>query len=301
MNQALRSPTRSVPQRDRHRLTRFSGPAVTARRRPGLVLLAACLLRLGLASPTAFLAPHALAAEPGASQPLPAPTAAPAAVAIAAADGLRLDQAALRRVTGSPPAPGSPQASEDLAILLWLQRYRTPEMVAATWLLLDRDISGFSRAAGSDLTSASPALLQGLADFMAPVVTINNNLKNDAGRLRPYLAHAQLHPCLPPEATPSFPSNHATWFRVMGELLADLLPERRQRLRQVGLQGGANRVLCGVHYPSDVAAGQRLGAEAARQILASPQWRAFRNSPQLQPELGRLRSVPEAQLPLLVR
>jgi acid phosphatase (class A) len=264
-------------------------------------------MALGLTAPPALLAPTAIAAKPSVAPPAvltPATIAAGAGSAQAIgvrAHGLRLDDAELRRVTGSPPAPGSPQASEDLAILLWLQRYRTPEMVAATWLLIDRDLSGFSRAVGSDLSSDSPTLLQGLADFMAPVVTINTAIKGEVGRVRPYFAHPELHSCLPPEATPSFPSSHATWFRVMGELMADLLPERRERLRQVGLQGGANRVLCGVHYPSDVAAGQRLGAEAARQIIASPQWRTFRNDPRLQQELARLRSVPEGLLPMLVR
>ena len=50
-------------------------------------------------------------------------------------------------------------------------------------------------------------------------------------------------------------------------------------------------MLCGVHYPSDVEAGQRLGADAALQIIASPQWRAFRQDPALQAELELLRAV----------
>jgi acid phosphatase (class A) len=91
------------------------------------------------------------------------------------------------------------------------------------------------------------------------------------------------------------------WFRTTAELLADLIPERRERLDHVGRQGGANRVLCGVHYPSDVEAGQRIGADAALQIIASPQWRAFRQDPALQAELKRLRAVPAQALPPMMR
>lgn len=91
------------------------------------------------------------------------------------------------------------------------------------------------------------------------------------------------------------------WFRTTAELLADLMPERRDRLDVVGRQGGANRVYCGVHYPFDVEASQRLGAEAARQIIASPQWRAFREDPSLQKELMGLRATEPKALPPLVR
>jgi acid phosphatase (class A) len=239
---------------------------------------------------------------------LPSTLAAPQAALAGPTDeapgssaGLRLDPVALDRVTGGAPAPGSQAEADDLAILLWLQRYRTPEMVAATWLLLERNLSTFSGAVGAEVGGSTPALKAGLESFMAPVTTAFGAIKRQRARVRPYVAHAELSPCLPPEATGSFPSGHATWFRATAELLADLLPERRERIERVGRQGGANRVLCGVHYPSDVEAGQRLGAEAARQIIASPQWRSFRQDPRLIQELGRLRNVPERLLPMLVR
>lgn len=227
--------------------------------------------------------------------------AGPADQAPGIAAGLRLDPPALGRAAGTPPAPGSRQEDGDLAILLWLQRFRTPEMVAATWLLLDRNLSAFSGAVGAELGGNTPVLKAGLESFMAPVSAAYGVIKRQQARVRPYLAHPELRPCLPPEATGSFPSGHAVWFRATAELLANLLPERRERLEFMGRQGGANRVLCGVHYPSDVEAGQRFGAEAARQIIASPQWRAFREDPSLQKELLRLRAQGQTALPPMVR
>ena len=232
---------------------------------------------------------------PGAAGPLPAHTLP------SPATGLRLNPYQLRRATGVPPAPGSLAEAEDLAILRWLQRFRSPQVVASTWLLLDRDLNAFSSAVGAELTPLNPVLASGLQGFMAPVNDAYRTFKKEHRRVRPYLAHPGLHPCLPPEDTGSFPSGHAIWFRTTASLLSDLLPERQVRLEHVGRQGGGNRVLCGVHYPSDVDAGQRLGAEAARQIIASPQWRAFRNHPALQEELKRLRAIPEEALPPLVR
>ena len=232
--------------------------------------------------------------------PLPA-LAGPADQAPGIAAGLRLDLPALGRITGTPPAPGSREEASDMAILLWVQRHRTPEMVALTWLLLDRNLSTFSSAVGAELGTATPALKSGLESFMAPVNAAYREIKQQRARVRPYLAHPELRPCLPPEATGSFPSGHAVWFRTTAELLADLIPERRDRLERVGRQGGANRVYCGVHYPSDVEASQRFGADAALQIIASPQWRSFRQDPALRAELELLRAVPAKALPPMLR
>jgi len=267
--------------------------------RPGVTAVRRSALQKGIRRLSALLPALALLVSPLAA-PQPG-RAGPGDQAPGIAAGLRLDPAALERITGTPPTPGSREEAADLAVLLWLQRFRTPEMVAATWLMLDRHVSTFSSAVGAELGGSTPALKAGLESFMAPVNAAYGGIKRQQARVRPYLAHPELRPCLPPEGTGSFPSGHAVWFRATAELLADLLPERRERLELVGRQGGANRVLCGVHYPSDVEAGQRFGAAAARQIIASPQWRAFREDPSLQKELLRLRAPGQEALPPMVR
>lgn len=215
--------------------------------------------------------------------------------------GLQLNQAALQQVVGRPPAANGPEAASDLAVLLWLQTYRTPEMEASAWLGLYRDPAAFSRALGVDMVKQIPTLSSGITAFIKPVDQALGVLKATYRRQRPFQAHPQIHPCLPLEDTYSFPSGHSTWYRTAAELLADLVPERRDRLIAVGLHGGAARVMCGMHYPSDVEAGQRLGAEAARQIIQSEQWQAFRRDPAVQKDLQLLRSLAPERLPLLVR
>jgi acid phosphatase (class A) len=220
---------------------------------------------------------------------------------VSPASGLRLDRPALERATGSPPAPGSPAAGEDLAIALWLQQARTPEMEADTWALLDRNLTRFSRALGLDMDKSTPHINAGLKDFLEPVDAVTSGIKLRYRRPRPFISHASIKPCLPREQGFSFPSGHSTWFRVAAELLADLVPERRARLLAVGSHGGNSRVLCGVHYPSDVEAGQRLGSAAAAQLLATSQWQAFKQDPAVRSEIALIRSVPEADLMQLVR
>lgn len=229
------------------------------------------------------------------------PSTAAAALVASPAAGLQLDMKALERITGQPPAPESGAARDDLAVLNWLQPHRTPQMVATTWTTLGRDAALFSPALGVDMNKSTPRVEQGLGAFLALVDQASNRIKDIVRRPRPYWSHAHLKPCLPPERGFSFPSGHSTWYQAAAELLADLLPERRERLLTIGAYGGANRVLCGVHYPSDVDAAQRLGRAAAEQIIASPQWRRFRADPGIAAELQQVRNARPEALPLLVR
>ena len=262
------------------------------------------------------------AAAAGTAAPLPSPVAAVAdtadspatAAAITAsatttdtpatsdpATGLSLALPPLQQAVGRPPAVGGPQEQTDLAILRWLQRYRTPEMVAAAWLLLDRNPHLFSRALGLDMAKSTPRISRGLKAFLALVDGAGRTIKLQAARPRPYISHADLHPCLPPESGYSFPSGHATWYAAAATLLADLVPDQSPRLLQVGDHGGGSRVLCGVHYPSDVEAGVRLGRAAAQQIIASTAWRRFRSDPEVLRELALIAQVGPQSRPLLVR
>lgn len=216
----------------------------------------------------------------------------------AAGPGLQLEMAALNKAVGLPPKPHSTAAELDLAILLWLQKHRTADQIAKSWLLLDRNIVQFDRALGIDMTKSTPNVVRGITSFLTLVDGAKDSIKNRVQRPRPFVSHPEIHVCLPPESGWSFPSGHSAFFRSAAVLLADLVPERRERLLAVGLLGGTSRTVCGLHYPSDVEAGQRLGEAAALQILTSPQWQRFKQNPAVQKERNKIRQVPASRLPL---
>jgi len=251
----------------------------------GLVLPSFLLLHDGQARDQPPLQPTTLS-----SALLAAPPTDPAA-------GLQLDPDSFRAVIGTPPMPASPEERDDLAILRWNQRTRTPEGVLHSWRFLNRSLSLFDAALGANLQDASPALYQGLSAFLSRADTLKTQLKKAIARPRPFLSHRDLQPCLPLESGWSYPSGHATWFATASLLLADLVPERRERLLQAGRQGGYVRVYCGVHYPSDVMASQRLAEAISKEVIASPQWQTFKQ--QVLADRQRLLVVPEAGLPLL--
>jgi acid phosphatase (class A) len=61
---------------------------------------------------------------------------------------------------------------------------------------------------------------------------------------------------------------------VWSLILAELFPEHREALLARGKEFGIDRTLAGMHYPTDVAAGQKLGAEIFRRLMTEPDFKA---------------------------
>jgi acid phosphatase (class A) len=55
-------------------------------------------------------------------------------------------------------------------------------------------------------------------------------------------------------------------------VLAELAPQQRPAIMERGRELGWNRVVAGVHYPSDVTAGRVLGTAIAKALLADPKF-----------------------------
>ncbi len=213
------------------------------------------------------------------------------------AAGMKLSAENYKVIIGNPPSSGSAEEANDLAILRWNQRTRYPQGVAHSWRFLYRNLSSFDAAVGADLAKAAPGLFKGLPAFLKEIDNIKDQLKDAVARPRPYVSFKEFQPCLPLESTWSYPSGHATWYAATSLLLTDLIPARAERLEQVGLQGGYARNYCSAHYPSDVLASQRLAIAISKDVIASAQWKSFKD--QLKPELQKLMLAPPAGLPLL--
>ena len=206
-----------------------------------------------LAAAVLFCAAPALPAEP-ARCPLPDPAA----------------------LIGAFPPPGSSEAAADLAIVLWEQRTRTPEDVARASSEEELSLEDFAGALGPGFDPArhpgTEALLARAAAASRPCVWA---AKGAHARPRPYAADPRVSPSASREDTASFPSGHATRGALLAAVLAELAPPgRREALVRRGAQIGHDRVVAGVHYPSDVLAGQRLGDALARALLSDAEFRA---------------------------
>ena len=172
---------------------------------------------------------------------------------------------------GDYPRPGSDGDKADQAILLWLQRSRTPEDIQRAASEVEPHLGLFDDVTGQDLESGRFPLTQALAEqARKDIRAVTASLKDHFARPRPYLAMPGLAPAIHRETSFSYPSGHSSWAIMEAALLARFQPGNREAILARGRQVGFDRALGGVHYPSDVDAGQRLGAAFAEAWLDDP-------------------------------
>jgi acid phosphatase (class A) len=90
--------------------------------------------------------------------------------------------------------------------------------------------------------------------------------KKTFGRPRPPLADPTIATCEPLKPSGAYPSGHSTFGYLQAIVLAQMVPEKRAAIFQRAAAFGEHRVVCGVHYPSDVEAG-KLSAFAISTAL----------------------------------
>ena len=177
---------------------------------------------------------------------------------------------------GAFPAVGSDEGKADLAIVLWHQRTRTAPEVQRALSEVKLGLGAYASAMGMPLDAGRYPKTVALIDKVGKdIKAVTDGLKVHFMRPRPYQADPRVQPAIEREASPSYPSGHATRGLVYAMVLADLAPDRRDALLAQGRLVGVDRVIGGVHYPSDIEAGQRLGHKLAEMWLADPQNRSL--------------------------
>jgi acid phosphatase (class A) len=176
----------------------------------------------------------------------------------------------------SPPPDNSPMTRAELDVLLVVQRGRSAKDVEAARADRKTEVWQFARALGLDPAQvrampALDALAEQVEDDIRPYVRA---AKHNFTRLRPYELDSRLEPCIENVRSDlSYPSGHATFGFVMAYLLADMVPERRSELIARAREFAHQRAVCGVHFPSDLDAGNKGAVWLARQFLASEAYR----------------------------
>jgi acid phosphatase (class A) len=199
-----------------------------------------------------------------------------------------------------PPAGTSPAARRELDELLEMQRVRTPAQVAAARADRKKDVSRFYAALGLDPARA-PRLskLRAFTDAAeADIGPYVRAAKEGFRRLRPYEIEPKLDPCIGDvQGDLSYPSGHATYGFLMGYMLSELVPERRVELMQRAADFANQRMVCGVHFRSDVEAGRRGALYLFGKMHDSAAYRrdATAASEELRKALGLAERPPRSQ------
>jgi acid phosphatase (class A) len=137
----------------------------------------------------------------------------------------------------------------------------------------------FACALGLPITEAgSPNLYVLLRRSLADAGLSTYAAKNRYGRDRPFEVNGE-PTCTPDEEAMlredgAYPSGHAALGWAWALILAELAPERADALFARGRAFAQSRVICNVHWQSDVDAGREMGAAAVARLHGDPVFRA---------------------------
>ncbi|NBW21568.1 MAG: PA-phosphatase, partial [Caulobacteraceae bacterium] len=182
-----------------------------------------------------------------------------------------------------PFADGSPAQAADRALS---DRYRALEN-SDRWLLatahaeLSPELARqhFDCALGVRFTGVeTPRLNAVLAKILHDANTAAETAKARQFRPRPVGVDMTRPACVriseAGRRSPSYPSGSASVGAAYGEVMAAIDPAHATAAREIGHQIGVSRIVCAMHYPEEVAAGEALGKAVFAEAAATPAFRA---------------------------
>lgn len=191
---------------------------------------------------------------------------------------------------GAPPARDSAETRAELDELLALQQSRSAAEVSAAQADRKTEVRRFYSSLGLPGNPRELPHVERLAQRVEDDVRIYvRALKGHYRRLRPYEIEPRLSPCIEDvKGDRSYPSGHAAYAWAMAGMLSDLVPERRAALAARAGEFARQRMVCGVHFPSDLAAGRQAAERVMHSIRATKEYatEAAEASAELRAALG---------------
>lgn len=177
------------------------------------------------------------------------------------------------RAVTPPPAAGSVAAEADLDTVLQAQAGRTAEDV--TWAkLVEKDAVWLNASVlGAGFTKENFPATAALFDRInGDTRALDPLMKKPFPRARPPKNDARVMPCVQVPASDSYPSGSAMQALVWARVLAEIFPEHASALEARAHRAAWGRVLGGVHFPTDLAAGRRVGEALVAELKRSAEF-----------------------------
>jgi acid phosphatase (class A) len=188
-----------------------------------------------------------------------------------------------RTVLGPPPAVDSPLDRADQAAVMAYQDVDDARRQEAK--LDERQLySRFAEAFGRPIDErSSPTVVTILDRALRDVDFTASRAKDHFSRPRPFQRLRLRHVCdkddaPEPEEHPmhgaSYPSGHSTHGWAVAEILARVAPERAEALMKRAQDYEQSRLVCGMHFPTDVEAGHIVATAVVAHLDASKEFHA---------------------------
>jgi len=194
----------------------------------------------------------------------------------------------LEKLLTPPPGNYSPETAAELRQILQLQKGLTPDQTAE---IRAEDALTPSVFCGSMFPKWSGPEASKMAELLCLVAEdvqrISDSSKLIWDRPRPSRLEKNIAKLVDMPPGPSYPGSNSTIVYTWATLLASALPDRKDEIMSRADQIAQNRVIAGVQYPSDIAAGKVLGMEVGKRLLAKPEFQT-----RLHDALGDLQALP---------
>ena len=219
------------------------------------------------ATPVLALPAYAQMASEKATQEVEAP-------ALLAPDALRPEW-----FMPAPPAVNSVQGQAELAEVKKISSEASPEVRAAA----DKDgatenVTFFADTVPGFDVAKLPATKKLFDEIGNEEEQRTKIFKTFFARPRPYQVDPSITICASEgkgtTKPNSYPSGHTTLGFSMGVVLANLIPEKNQAILARAKLYAEHRMVCGVHYRSDLVGGQALGTALALKLMEVPSFKA---------------------------
>ena len=187
---------------------------------------------------------------------------------------INVEEIEIQKIIPAPPGNYSPETHAELLQILQLQQQKAPEQVAT---LLKQDpltpIVFLAPLFPNWTVQQAFRLSDLLSSVQSDAEQIANLSKQIWDRPRPSHLDKKIKPLVDLPLGSSYPGTNSTVAYTWATILSTAFPNRKEELMAQADQIAQNRVLAGVQYPSDIAAGKILGEAIGEKLLRSRYFR----------------------------
>jgi acid phosphatase (class A) len=181
----------------------------------------------------------------------------------------------LVHILAPPPTPDSPAGKADLQAVLAAVNARTEAGIKQAQEDDKRTVFRFADVMGPNFRTENLPLTTQLfkhvyEDGNAATLAAKNLFK----RMRPFVVDPEIKIIVDQPPDFSYPSNHSTFGNEAGILLADMVPENAVAIFARAADYAHNRVVAGVHFPTDVEGGRIAASVIDNTLLHNPRFAA---------------------------
>jgi acid phosphatase (class A) len=179
----------------------------------------------------------------------------------------------LVHILAPPPTPDSPAGKADLQAVLAVVNSRTDAEIKNAQDDDQRSVFRFADVMGPNFkVETLPLTAQLFQHVYQDGNAATLSAKTFFQRKRPFVVDPDIKIIVVQAPDFSYPSNHSTFGNESGILLAAMVPEKAVEIFARAADYAHNRVVAGVHFPSDVEAGHIAASVIDNALLHNPRF-----------------------------